>query len=362
MAFNVFEGIGPLRFKLLLDYFGTAEEAYRAPVEKLREIGLGGKLVLKFDEFRQNFDISSYLLRVSQLGIFTLTLEDKNYPKLLKEIQNPPTVIYVKGFRNEGFRDIGEIFNKKMVAVVGTRLPTAYGLKVTEMIVEGLVANGLVVVSGLARGIDAVAHKHTIYNKGLTIGVLACGLDKVYPPEHKGLVGEIVRSGGAVISEMPLGMMPVRGNFPARNRIISGLSLGVVVTEAAQDSGSLITASHAAEQGRDVFAIPGPITSKMSDGTAELIKKGAKLVTRVEDILDELGIRKCTTGIKSTTSITGIELTEDERKIFVVLKEEDLAIDDIIRKSGLDSGTVGSLLSIMEIKGIIKNYNGAYSL
>jgi len=368
VGFNVFEGIGPLRFKLLLDYFETAEKAYKASVEELRKIGLGEKLVLKFEESRKNFDLDSYLLRVSQLGIEVLISEDKNYPKLLKEIQDYPPVIYVKRRlksanteKSSSELQSASIFEKKAVAVVGTRLPTAYGRKVTEMMVEGLVANGLVIVSGLARGIDAIAHKHTIYNKGLTIGVLGCGLDKVYPPEHKGLIEEIIKSGGAVISEFPLGMDAVPGNFPARNRIISGLSLGVVVTEAAEDSGSLITASHAAEQGREVFAVPGPITSPMSKGTAELIKKGAKLVTGVEDILEELGIRGAT-GRKSTTGTTGMELTEDEKKILEILKEGDLGIDDIIRKSGLDSGKVGSLLSIMEIRGLIKNYNGVYSL
>jgi len=368
VGFNVFEGIGPLRFKLLLDYFETAEKAYKASVEELRKIGLGEKLVLKFEESRKNFDLDSYLLRVSQLGIEVLISEDKNYPKLLKEIQDYPPVIYVKRRlksanteKSSSELQSASIFEKKAVAVVGTRLPTAYGRKVTEMMVEGLVANGLVIVSGLARGIDAIAHKHTIYNKGLTIGVLGCGLDKVYPPEHKGLIEEIIKSGGAVISEFPLGMDAVPGNFPARNRIISGLSLGVMVTEAAEDSGSLITASHAAEQGREVFAVPGPITSPMSKGTAELIKKGAKLVTGVEDILEELGIRGAT-GRKSTTGTTGMELTEDEKKILEILKEGDLGIDDIIRKSGLDSGKVGSLLSIMEIRGLIKNYNGVYSL
>jgi len=366
VAFNVFEGIGPLRFKLLLDYFGTAEIAYRAPAEKLREIGLGEKLVFKFDCFRKTFDISSYLLRVSKLGIGVLTSEDKGYPKLLKEISNPPPVIYAKwGKGDKGDKGDRCIFEKKAVAVVGTRLPTAYGRKVTEMMVEGLVANSLVIVSGLARGIDAIAHRHTIYNKGLTVGVLACGLDKVYPPEHGGLVEEIVKSGGAVISELPLGMMPVRGNFPARNRIISGLSLGVVLTEAAQDSGSLITASHAAEQGREVFAVPGPITSRMSEGTAQLIKKGAKLVTGVSDILEELGIKPSFTSDSEVSAGKGKDfgdLSEEEKKIVEVLKNEDLVIDDIIRRTNFDSGKVGSLLSLLEIKGLVKNCNGVYSL
>ena len=215
VAFNVCEGTGPLRFKLLLDYFGSAKKAYEAPVKELIKIGLGEKLVGKFEDFRKNFNLASYLVRVSQLGIETLILDDKDYPKLLREFQDSPPVIYVKADSLES------IFQKKAVAVVGTRLPTAYGRKVTEMIVEGLVSNGLVIVSGLARGVDKIAHETTLDNGGLTIGVLGCGLDKVYPPEHKSLVERIVQSGGAVISEFPLGMAAVPGNFPARNRIIS---------------------------------------------------------------------------------------------------------------------------------------------
>lgn len=362
VAFNVFEGIGPLRFKLLLDYFGSAEKAYRAPAKKLVEIGLGEKLVGRFEEFRKDFDPSSYLLRVSQLGVIVKTTEDNDYPKLLKEISSSPPLIYAKlGVRSKELGDMSEIFEKKSVAVVGTRMPTPYGKKVTEMIIEGLVASGLIIVSGLARGIDRIAHEATINNKGLTVGVLGCGLDKVYPPEHKNLIDEIVKSGGAVISELPLGTMPVRGNFPARNRIISGLSLGVIVTEAAQDSGSLITASHAAEQGREVFAVPGPITSLMSKGTSELIKKGAKLVSGVEDILEELKVESHKV-IKPESLEEIKNMTDEERKILEILKIEEIGIDEIIRKTGFESGKVGSLLSLLEIKGLIKNYQGIYSL
>ncbi|HNP89266.1 MAG: hypothetical protein BWY24_00826 [Microgenomates group bacterium ADurb.Bin219] len=373
LAFNVCQGIGPLRFKLLLDYFGSAEKAYRAKESELLKIGLGEKLVAKFENCRHNFDIDSYLLRVLKLGITPLTLEDKNYPELLKQIQNPPPVIYVKSISGStGTSDIGEILNQKAVAVVGTRLPTIYGKKVTEIIVEGLVARGIVIVSGLARGIDAIAHRQTLVNQGLTIAVLGCGLDRMYPPEHNQLAQEIIKSGGALVSEFPLETEAAPGNFPARNRIISGLALGVVVTEAAKDSGSLITASQAAEQGREVFAVPGPITSAMSKGTAELIKKGAKLVTGVEDILEELNIRNrdrvrvlrpAQDKIRDRNRAAAtVETTDDEKKVLVVLKDEDLEIDQIIRKSGLDSAKVGGLLSIMEIKGLIRSYNGVYSL
>ncbi len=280
--FSVFQRIGPIRFKLLLDYFGSAKKAFAAPEKSWRATGLGEKLVNDFLSFRKNFDQNSYFLRLERLGINTISAEEETYPKLLKEIEDRPPVLYVKG------REIDQIFSGKAVAVVGTRKVTDYGRQVTEIITRGLVKAGLVVVSGLARGVDKIAHETTINNKGKTIAVLGGGLDLIYPPEHQGLAKRIVESGGAIISEFPLGTPAIAGNFPTRNRIISGLSLGVLVTEAAEKSGSLITASRAAEQGREVFAVPGPITSPFSAGTTELIKKGAKAVTGIGDILAEL--------------------------------------------------------------------------
>lgn len=282
VAFNVFEEIGPLRFKLLLDFFGTAKKAYCASVDDLIKIGLSQNLVFKLENFRKSFNFDSYFLRVSKLGIEILTSEDKNYPKLLKQIEDYPFVLYVKSKSPE------KIFRKKAVAIVGTRTPTFYGIQTTEKITKQLVNKGWVIVSGLAKGIDKVAHQTAIKNNGLTIAVLGTAFDNIYPPEHKNLVDEIVKTGGAVITEFPLGAKVRAANFPLRNRIISGLSVGVVVTEAAKDSGSLITASWAANQGREVFAVPGPVTSKFSEGTSQLIKKGAKLVWDVDDIIEEL--------------------------------------------------------------------------
>ena len=364
VGFNVFEGIGPLRFKLLYDYFGSAEKAYNASTKELIEVGLSENLVRKFALFRETFDINSYLNLVEKMGIEIVTEAEESYPKLLREIKGGPPLIYVRS-KNQEVRS--KIFRTKAVALVGTRLPTPHGVKVTEMMAEGFVSRALVSVSAIARGADSVAHRTTIKNQGLTIAVLGCGLDKIYPPENKSLADEIVESGGALVTEFPVGMPARPGNFPARNRIISGLSLGTIVTEAAQDSGSLITASCAAEQGREVFAIPGPITNRMSEGTSELMKKGAKVVTRVEDVLDELGISSKITPLRLKASEGQGNLTKEEMIIVEVLKEEDLTIDDIIRhcagkKSNLDSGTVGSLLSMLEIKGIVRNFGGIYSL
>jgi DNA processing protein len=391
VLFNVFEGIGPLRFKLLLDYFDSAKNAFNASEAILREIGLGEKLVTRFLNFRkEKFDIDSYFLRLEKLKIQVLCYEEENYPKLLKEIADKPPILYVKKATaptdfdirrgnggispsvRSGKKDLlalqtparivrdDNLLNRKALAVVGTRKVTSYGRQVTEMITEGLVNSGLVIVSGLARGVDEIAHETTIRNGGLTIAVLGCGLDLVYPPEHRDLADKIVESGGALVSEYPLGTPAVPGNFPARNRIISGLSLGVVVTEAAEDSGSLITASDAGEQGREVFAVPGPITSPLSRGTSELLKKGAKVVSGVEDILEELGV----TGIRKMRDVGDMrDLGSEEKKIVELLENENLHIDEIARKLGIDSGKVGGILSILEIKGIIKNFGeGIYGL
>jgi len=356
VLFNLFEGIGPRRFGLLLKFFGSAKAAFEAPEKEWREIGLGESLVEKFLNFRkEKFDIDSYFLRLEKLKIRAICSEEENYPKLLKEIDDYPPVLYVQIDGNF------DIFAKKTIAVVGTRKVTGYGRQVTEMITEGLATAGLVIISGLARGVDEIAHKTTLRVGGLTVGVLGCGLDLVYPPEHKELAQKIVEAGGALVSEFPLGKPALPGNFPARNRIISGLSLGVVVTEAAEDSGSLITASCAAEQGREVFAVPGPITSPLSKGTSELLKKGANLVGGVEDILEELGIEGRREFKKRTIDFS--QLNEQERKIMEILEKESLSVDELCRRLGWESGEVGSLLSLLEIKGIVKNLgDGSYGV
>lgn len=213
--------------------------------------------------------------------MITLTLKDKNYPKLLREISNPPPVLYVQTSRK-----LEEIFANPAISVVGTRNISSYGRIVTQKITRDLVQHGFTIVSGLARGVDVCAHQTALVHSGLTIAILGSGIDCIYPPEHLRIANQIAQN-GAIISEFPLGTRASALNFPRRNRIISGLSLGVVVTEASQKSGTMITASYAADYGREVFAVPGPITSYYSKGTSELIKKGAKMVTEVQDILEE---------------------------------------------------------------------------
>ncbi len=346
LAFNVFVGIGPARFKILLDYFKTAKKAYEAPEKTWKELGLNENLVNNFFSFRQKFDPQKFLEQVRKKGIKILTLKDKTYPELLRQISDAPPVLYIRGeIRPEDSLAIG---------VVGTRKITSYGREVTEILVRNLVANGITIVSGLARGVDSLAHKTTIEAGGRTIAVLGCGVDLCYPPENKKLYEEII-SHGAVVSEVPPGQYVARGIFPARNRIISGLSLGVVVTEGARDSGSLISARDAVNQGREVFAVPGPITSYLSAAPAILIKEGAKLVYNVSDILDELDIK---TKKQKNESKKVVPESPDEEKILKVLAEGQLHIDSIVKISGMTVSQVSSLLTLMEIKGKVKNMGG----
>lgn len=318
LGFNFFEGIGPLRFKLLLDYFGSAKKIWQAPAKELREVGLGPELVRKFSSFRRWFEpkkikwqkgkfgaiISSQAVdwakeqlwwpsqvssfqKEDQEPILVLTWMDKLYPKRLRQIDASPPVIYLKGEMNE--ERTRKLFKRRTLAVIGTRKVSQYGRWVTEKLVFQLVEAGVVIVSGMARGVDGIAHRTAIRNKGQTIAVLGSGVDVVYPLENKDIYQRLINSSfGIVVSELPPGFPPLSGNFPARNRLIAALSEAVLVTEAAHKSGTLITSRLAAEQGKDVFAVPGPITSHLSDGTSWLIKQGAKLISSVDDILEEI--------------------------------------------------------------------------
>lgn len=346
VAFSSFEGIGPQRLKLLINYFGSAKKAWMASYMELERVGLSEKLVRDFCAFREKFLPHEYFKSVQEKGIKILTLDEKSYPDLLREIPSPPSMLYLKGELKEE--------DNLALAVVGTRKITPYGRAVTEILVSNLVASGLTIISGMARGVDTVAHQTALSCGGRTIAVLGSGIDVVYPPENKGLSEQIAKN-GAVISEFPVDYPALPQNFPARNRIISGLSLGVLVTEAAQDSGSLITASSAGEQGREVFAVPGPITSPMSAGTAELIQKGAKLVHAAKDILEELNLEE---KAKQFVARKIIAESPEEEKVLETLKEGPRHIDEIIKLTKLEASTVGSVLGIAEIKGKVKSLGG----
>lgn len=346
----MFPGIGPVRFKLLTSYFGSAKAAWKAPVKECIEIGLGETLTHQFDDFRNTFDISAYLTELKSNNASVVTLVDPHYPKLLKQIADAPFVLYIKGKRGTT-----PINLERTIGVVGTRKMTPYGEEVTRKLVEGLVFAGFTIVSGMAYGVDACAHQAALDIGGTTIAVLGCGIDIIAPSSNARLYRTIADGHGAIVSEMPLGMRPNKGLFPARNRIISGLSLGVVVTEGADDSGALITARNAAEQGREVFAVPGPITSPYSRGPAKLLKNGAKLVESVEDILEELNLRH----VSHRGHVPGKRPegeTEQERKILDILADRRVHIDELTRVSGLTTSDVAATLTVLEVRGIICDF------
>jgi DNA processing protein len=346
IAFSVFPGIGPVRFRLICEYFGSAKNAWHATREELKQIHLPASLVSSFLQFRDTWNPQKYLDRLQVLHVSALPSFDPKYPARLRQISDAPFVLYVKGRRTNQPIDL-----HKTIAVVGTRHVTPYGVEVTKRLVLGLVANGFTIVSGLAYGVDAVAHQAALDAGGKTIAVLGCGIDIVAPASNARLYRAIADGGGALMSEMPLGHRPGKGLFPARNRIISGLSMGTVVIEGAENSGSLITARNAAEQGREVFAVPGPITSPYSAGPARLIKQGATLVESVEDILEGLGIE----AKKQKKSEVKAD-TKQEQSIVDLLRDGPLHIDALVRGSGLTMQEVGATITILEMKQIVKEY------
>ncbi|MBU0619083.1 DNA-processing protein DprA [Patescibacteria group bacterium] len=277
-----FNGIGPKRLGQLQEYFGLAKKIWQVSVKSLMAAGLGQRLTVRFDNYRKKTSIISLKLWLENNLIKVITIDEENYPKLLKEISNPPFLIFVKS----AISFEKEWNNYKTIAVVGSRRATAYGQQATQKLTAALVERGWVIVSGLARGVDRIAHQAALDGKGKTIAVLGHGLDKIYPPEHHWLAKQISQH-GALVSEMPPFSAITKGNFVIRNRIVAGLSQGVLVTEGAGRSGTKITTRYAADFGREVFAVPGSINNPMSQAPADLIKLGAKLVTNVEDIIEE---------------------------------------------------------------------------
>lgn len=340
LALHSIDGLGPIRLKAILDYFKDPQLAWEASGSELLKIGIPRATVDLLVETRKKLDPQNYMESIQDKDIKWVSLFDETYPKLLSQIYDPPIVIYYKGQMKK---------DEKAIAVVGTRKITDYGRVVTEQFVKGLIEAGLTIVSGLARGVDSKAHLTTIRRSGRTIAVLGGGLKNIYPPENKPLAERIVESGGIIFSEFPPDAPSAPGNFPSRNRIISGLSLAVLVTEAAEDSGSLITARLALEQGREVFAVPGPVTSNLSKGPIDLIKDGARAVMNVDEILEELGINK----VQSE-----MDLSKDEKQILDILENEKLQIDEICRMLNSKASSISAALLKMEIKGIVQNLGG----
>lgn len=343
---NRVPGVGPARFYKLLENFGTMEAAWKAPLFDLKPI-LGEKVLRSWQEIKGSWDPELEMAKLERYQYRVLCHSDPGYPAALKKISDPPPVLYVKGTFEYG--------DDVAVAIVGTRNPTPLGGHTARELAANLSRQGLTIVSGLARGIDSEGHRGALDAGGRTIAVLGSGIDVPYPPENEPLLEEI-SSRGAVVSEFPLGTEPFAKNFPARNRIISGLSLGVIVVEAAQDSGSLITAGFALEQGREVFAVPGNIGSESSKGPHKLIKQGAKLIESYMDVLSELSIPYI--AASETGSIPDGLFSDIEKRVMAVMTREPLHIDQILRRSLLASAQVSSALVQLELKGAIKRFPG----
>lgn len=346
VAVSAIPGVGTATFNKLLKTFKSLKKFWEVPNEKIRKLKLDSKTKEAILIARNRVSPRLYLETVYERGIKVLSVVDRDYPANLRQISDAPPVLYFKGTL--------KVEDDLAFGVVGTRYPTVYGKQVTESLVSDLVAHGLTIVSGLARGIDSIAHRATLDAGGRTIAVLGNGVDLIYPPENKSLADRIVEN-GALVSEFPLGFPSVPANFPARNRIISGLSLGILVTEAAVDSGSLITAGCAAEQGREVFAVPGAITNRMSGGTTKLIKEGVNVVSEAADILEVLKIN----GKHETRNRKQEAQKIKDRiqiRIMQILDGESKHIDLIARETGLPVDKVSAALSLLELSGLVKNY------
>ena len=345
LALHSVDGLGPIRLKAILEYFKDPKLAWEAKEDELLKLGIYKNTVNLLAETRKKLQPETYAREISDSGIKWVTIFDKTYPKLLAQIYNPPVVLYYKGALDYP--------DDKAVAVVGTRKITGYGRAVTEQFTRSLVNAGITIVSGLARGVDSQAHLTAVREEGRTIAVLGGGLNNIFPPENRTLAAKIADGFGAVISEFPPDYPSLAGNFPARNRIISGLSMAVLVIEAAEDSGSLITARYALEQGREIFAVPGPVTSELSKGPIDLIKEGAQAIFSPDEILEELGINKYQ--ISKVKSQIEHNLSEEERKVLEALQNETRHIDEIGRQLQFSSPKISALLLKMEISGLVQS-------
>ncbi len=347
IALSTFPFIGPVRTELLLHYFKSAKKIWQATGAELAETGLNGKIVEGFIAHKNLFDLEKYLRKLKSFGIFAVTKNDKDYPANLRDIADAPYVLYVRGVLKKT--------DSRSVAVVGTRLMTGYGREVAQKFATELATLGITVVSGLALGVDATAQRAAINAGGRTISVLASGLDIISPLTNKSLALEFIKEKGAVISEYPLGHAPQAFDFPVRDRLISGLSKAVIVVEGRMKSGTFYTVKAAADQGRPVFAVPGPITSPASDAPNYLIQNGAKPLTKIRDVLEELDLQF---KVDSEMVERVMPASPIEEKLLKILEGGTLHLDEVVRISGELTGEVSARLTIMEMKGMVKNLGG----
>lgn len=340
LAWSTITDIGPRSIERLLVLFGSLHEAWRAPDYQLARAGLTALQIQKIDRGRLLFRADRFIETLARHDVTARILPQPDYPPLLREIADPPLVLYCRG----------PIPTLPLLAVVGTRNPTAYGRLMAEQLTAELATNGFGIVSGLAFGIDSIAHQAALSAKGKTVAIFASGLDEVYPASNEYLARSILKQGGAWLSEYPPGTSPQKHHFPLRNRIIAGLSLGTLIIEAGEKSGALITAAYTLDSNREVFAVPGPATSLQSVGTNQLIKRGANVVTTSDDVHNQLNV---TPESRSSSRILA-EPSSEAAKILQCLAPEPLNIDHIIEKSKMTSSRVLELCARLELEGRIR--------
>ena len=355
IALNSVKGLGPVRIKHLIDAFGSAEEVFKQPrAELLLRGGIPELCVAALAEKSLFDEAEKQLTWCEKEGVTALTLVSESYPLYLKEIFAPPPVLFVKG--------LVSVFSLHAVGVVGTRNPTHYGKSATQAITRELVEHGLAIISGLARGIDTVAHQTCLEQGGRTVAVLGCGIDRIYPAGNAPLAEKIAVA-GAIVSEFPMGTEPEAFNFPRRNRIISGLSAGVLLVEGGEKSGGLITAHYALQQGRDVFAVPGPITSPQSTGPFNLIRQGAIPARSGHEIAAALSLIEHP-GLKSGDAVRGVVsaplnlLSQTERQVYDTLSGNPKRIDELSETTGCTVMQLFNVLLNLELKGLVRQLSG----
>ncbi len=359
------DGVGPTTFGKLINHFGSVDRALGTSVSELAKIdGIGFKTAEQIAATRDKFDVTAELELADKLGVWIIHLDDKRYPPVLKQIYDPPPVLYIKGTLTRQ--------DNLCISIVGSRRCGIYGHEQSSRLAHFLASAGFTICSGMARGIDTAAHQGALSAKGRTIAVQGCGLTNIYPPENKKLFGLIAES-GACISELPLQYEPLSENFPPRNRIISGLSLGTIVVEAGSHSGALITAQAAMENNREVMAVPGRIDSPLSRGTHQLIKQGAKLIESVEDVMEALGYigqqlqshvteaaeKASEKAEKPLFDASRLNLSDTEKTIYDYLTKEPSHIDQIIAETDLEPGVINAGLISLRLKGLIKQLPGS---
>lgn len=350
IAINLIPSLTPRKYHVLLGHFSSPHEIWEAPLAELKGIPEFARSAETFVRHREHVDVDSELREIEARGLKVVTLADPDYPKALRSIAYPPPVLYMKGEYIEK--------DELAIAIVGTRRPSPYGRMIAEKFAKGLGELGFTIVSGLALGIDTAAHRGALSAGARTIAVLGGGFQNIYPQENRGLVEEIARR-GVVMSEFPIRTSPDRWTFPRRNRIISGLARGTIIVEAPKHSGALITARCALEQGREVFAVPGPITQEVSHGTHKLIQQGAKLVANIEDVLEEFADLKQTLSYRGPRpSRPRPQLSPVEERVFQVLEYEPLHFNDVVERAGVSPTEASYALLQLVMKDLVKELEG----